>query len=75
MAVFAALVVIGLAIGLPGAALLTQVMSGLLYEIDTYDPVTFAGVSLLLACVATAACYLPARRAVALDPLTAIRHD
>jgi len=68
-------VAIGLAIGLPGAALLTQVMSGLLYEIDTYDPVTFAGVSLLLAGVATAACYLPARRAVALDPLTAIRHE
>ena len=68
-------VAIGLAIGLPAAALLTQVMSGLLFEIDTFDPVTFAGVAALLAGVATTACYLPARRAIALDPLAAIRHE
>ena len=68
-------VAIGLAIGLPAAALLTQVMSGLLFEIDTFDPLTFAGVAALLAGVATGACYLPARRAIALDPLAAIRHE
>ncbi|HEX2455066.1 MAG TPA: FtsX-like permease family protein [Vicinamibacterales bacterium] len=68
-------VAVGLAIGLPAAALLTQVMSGLLYDIDTFDPLTFVGVAALLAGVAMAACYLPARRAIALDPLAAIRQE
>jgi putative ABC transport system permease protein len=68
-------VAIGLALGLPAAALLTRVMSGLVYQIDTFDPITFAAVAMLLAAVAAAACYLPARRAIALDPLRAIRQE
>jgi putative ABC transport system permease protein len=68
-------VAIGLALGLLAAALLTRVMSGLVYQIDTFDPITFAAVAMLLAAVAAAACYLPARRAIALDPLRAIRQE
>jgi ABC-type lipoprotein release transport system permease subunit len=48
-------------------------MSGLLYEVSAFDPLTLAGVSVLLALVASAACYIPARRATTVDPLTAIR--
>jgi putative ABC transport system permease protein len=64
---------IGIALGLAGATALTQLMSGLLYEVSAFDPLTLAGVSVLLALVASAACYIPARRATTMDPLTAIR--
>ncbi|HNQ22625.1 MAG TPA: ABC transporter permease [Phycisphaerae bacterium] len=63
--------VIGLAICLAG----TRVLAALLYEIGTTDPVTFIGVSLLLAAVAVLACYLPARRATKVDPVVALRQE
>jgi len=50
-------------------------MSNLLYGVRATDPVTFAGVALLLAAVAFAASWIPARRATRVDPLTALRHD
>jgi putative ABC transport system permease protein len=68
-------VAIGLVAGLAGAAALTRVMSGLLYGVSPYDPLTFLAVSIVLAVVAAAAIYIPARRAMTMDPLLALRHQ
>jgi predicted permease len=67
------LVLLGAAVGVAAAGLLTRVLGSLLYGVGARDPATFAGVSLLLVLVASAACYLPARRAAAVDPMTALR--
>ena len=48
-------------------------MRTLLYEVSALDPLTFAGVSVALLIVATVACYVPARRAMALDPVNTLR--
>jgi putative ABC transport system permease protein len=68
-------VAIGIAIGLAGAAALTRLMSTLVFEIDVFDPFTFAAVPLVLGIAAAVACYLPARRATRIDPLIALRHQ
>jgi predicted permease len=65
----------GLAIGLVGSLGLTRYLSSLLVGVSATDPLTFAGVAILLASVALAACYLPARRAVLIDPLLALRYE
>ena len=66
---------IGMAFGLAGAAALTRVMSGLLFNISPVDPVTYAAVSIGLVGAAAAASYLPARRASAVDPVEALRAE
>ena len=71
----AALAGIGVACGLIAAALLTRLLSGLLFDISATDPATFATVSALLIAVAALASYLPARRAAAVDPLVALRAE
>jgi predicted permease len=71
----AALVAGGLAIGLAGAWAVTRALKNFLFEVTPFDPLTFAAVSLLLALVALAACYIPARRAAAIDPLVALRYE
>jgi putative ABC transport system permease protein len=71
----AALVLGGLAIGLAGAWAATRVLKNFLFEVTPFDPLTFAAVSLLLALVALAACYIPARRAAGIDPLVALRYE
>jgi putative ABC transport system permease protein len=67
------LVLLGVAIGLAGAAWLTRFLGSLLFQVEPLDPTTFGAVALVLAAVAFGACYLPARRATRTDPLDALR--
>lgn len=69
------LVAIGIVLGGAGAYILTRFMKGLLFDVSATDPLTFVGISLLLAVVATLASFLPARRAMKVDPLTALRYE
>ncbi len=66
---------IGMAIGLAGAFVASRVLSSLLYGIRPTDPITFICVSLVLAAVTLIASYLPARRAIAIDPMVALRYE
>jgi putative ABC transport system permease protein len=67
--------VIGLAVGLVGAAAVGRLLSGLVFGITPTDPVTFVAVSVLLILVAAAACYVPARRAARIDPVVALKYE
>jgi putative ABC transport system permease protein len=69
------LALIGIAIGVAGALALTRVMTSLLYGVSAVDPIVFASVSLLLITVALFACYIPARRAMCVDPMIALRFE
>jgi putative ABC transport system permease protein len=65
----------GSAIGMAGALLLSRLMSSQLYGVSPTDPITFVAVSVLLTLVALAACHIPARRAMQVDPMVALRYE
>ena len=69
------LTVIGLVLGLGASLALTRLLSGLLFGVTAVDASTFATISLLLVLVSLLACYLPARRAMRIDPMLALRYE
>ena len=66
---------VGLAAGLPGAVFLTRFLSSLLFETTPLDPVTYAAVAAVLLAAGLAACWIPARRALAIDPMRVLRSE
>ncbi len=69
------LAIAGAALGLVGAVIVSHLMAGLLYGVRPTDPLTFAGVGFLFLGVALLACYFPARRAMRVDPMIALRYE
>ena len=68
-------VLAGLCTGLAGAAIVTRLVSGFLFGVQAIDPLTFVAVPVLLLTAASAACCLPALRAMRIDPLIALRYE
>jgi len=66
---------LGIGLGLGGAAVIARLVATLLFGINPFDPVSFGGITSLLLVVAVLACYLPARRALRIDPLAALREE
>ena len=71
----AKLAIVGVALGVCAAFALTQLMRNLLFGVTAYDPVTFGAVAVLLVSVVLLACYIPARRAMRVDPIVALRYE
>jgi predicted permease len=71
----ARMVALGVVIGFAGSLVITRLMSTLLFGVNATDPLTFAGVAVLLSLVALGASYIPAHRAMRVDPITALHHE
>jgi putative ABC transport system permease protein len=69
------LALLGSLTGIVGALMLSRVMRKLLYGVQPTDPATFVAVATGLAVVAILACYIPARRAMRIDPMAALRYE
>jgi putative ABC transport system permease protein len=69
------MVALGVVIGFAGSLVITRLMSTLLFGVNATDPLTFAGVAVLLSLVALGASYIPAHRAMRVDPITALHHE
>jgi putative ABC transport system permease protein len=69
------LALIGALLGLGGALALTRLLKTLLFGVSATDPLTFIAIAALLITVALLACWIPARRAAKVDPMTALRHE
>jgi putative ABC transport system permease protein len=70
----AVMILVSLALGVAGSLVLTRYLANLLYSVPPVDPLTIISVAVLLITVALAACYVPARRALRLDPMAALRY-
>ena len=71
----AKMALIGVAVGVAASLAVTRLMAKLLFGVSAYDPLTFLAVACLLILVALAASYIPARRAMRVDPMTALRYE
>ena len=71
----AKLALVGLVIGVVFALMLTRLIASLLYDVSATDPLTFGGVAIILLGVAVTACYIPARRAMRVDPIVVLRYQ
>ena len=69
------LAIAGAVVGLAGSVMLSHLITGLLYGVKPTDPATFGAVAVILMSVALIACYVPARRAMRVDPMIALRHE
>jgi len=69
------MVTLGVVVGLLASLGVSRWMASMLFRVNSYDPLTFAAVAVILAAVALAACYIPARRAARVDPMVALRYE
>jgi len=69
------LAIVGAAVGIGVALGVTRYLTSMLYDVHANDPITMIGVAVLLTIVALAACYIPARRAMRVDPMVALRYE
>ena len=66
---------LGVLVGLLASLGISRIIASMLFHVSSYDPLTFAGVALIFSVVALIACYIPARRALRVDPMVALRYE